>query len=202
MGKLFKMSSETGGRPFRLLLTGERGAGKTALCFKVLRQLGDMGKRCGGVLCPKLLGPEQEVVGIQVIDLLSVPSVPRTLARKDRPLEGPSFGAFFFSEEALQFGREALEKGAGQGDVLFADELGPLEMQGHGFFNLFDLIRNPRTPPMVISVRPALVPEVCHMMKSIRFSILEISPSNRDQAVPRLVSMIQGALSSGRDTTG
>jgi nucleoside-triphosphatase THEP1 len=152
--------------------------------------LRDKGLRPGGVVCPKLLDKAGEVIGIEVLNLLDEAPSSEVLARTDRTLDGPATGAYHFSDRGLRFGREALEAGARLGDVVFADEFGPLEMRGEGFSNLVDLARTPSTPPMVIVVRTELVPDVLGKLDPIPATVLEFESSHPGEIPARLLEAL------------
>jgi nucleoside-triphosphatase THEP1 len=152
--------------------------------------LRENGLRPGGVACPKLLGPAGEVIGIEVLNLLEDPPSREVLARTDREQDGPSTGAYHFSEKGLRFGREALEAGAKLGDVLFADELGPLEMRGEGFSNLIDIARTPTSPPMVIVVRSDLASGVCERLAPVPATLVRFESSHPAETPARLVELL------------
>ena len=174
----------------RILLFGERKSGKTTCCMTAARMLRENGLRPGGVVCPKLLDRAGEVIGIEVQNLLDDPPSREVLARTDRAMDGPSTGAYHFSEKGLQFGRKALDAGARLGDIVFADELGPLEMRGEGFSNLIDLARNPTTPPMVIVVRRDLVSDVCKALAPIPTPLLRFQSSHPEETPARLLELL------------
>jgi len=174
-------------RPLRLLLSGERGSGKTTLCLKTVEVLRQRGLRCGGVLCPKVFGEQGEILGIEAVDVAGDSKVRRLLARTDRVLNGPVIGPYSFSAEGLRFAQLALAGGAARGDILFADELGPLEMRGAGLVNLLPLALDAAVPPMVITVRPSLVPEVQEKLKGLRVLVVNIEAAGREQAERELL---------------
>ena len=178
------------GAPLRILLVGERKSGKTTCCMTAARMLREKGLRPGGVVCPKLLDPSGDVIGIEVMNLLDDPPSREVLARRDRGMDGPSTGAYHFSEKGLRFGREALDAGARLGDIVFADELGPLEMRGEGFSNLIDLARTPSTPPMVIVVRTDLVSDVCEELAPIPTTLLLFTSSQPEETPARLLELL------------
>jgi nucleoside-triphosphatase THEP1 len=181
-------------RPLRILLVGERKSGKTTCCLTTARMLREQAMRPGGVVCPKLYDDTGRVTGIEVLNILTDPPSREVLARTDCCMDGPSTGAYHFSERGLQFGRDALEAGARLGNVVFADEFGPLEIRGKGFSNLLDLARTPSTPPMVIVVRRELVSQVCKALEPLAVTELEIHSSNRDLKPSRLLDLLRGSI--------
>lgn len=178
-------------RPFRILLVGDRKSGKTTCCLKTVRMLHEQGIRPGGVVCPKLFDDTGRVMGIEVLNILTDPPSREVLARTDRGMDGPSTGAYHFSKRGLQFGREALESGVKLGDVVFADELGPLEMRGEGFSNLLDLARTSSTPPMVIVVRTDLARDVCRELEPLPVTVVEMDSSNREESPVLLLDLLR-----------
>lgn len=181
--------------PLRILLVGERGSGKTTIFLRAVRRLEEKGIRCGGAVCTKMLDVEGKVIGIEVSDLSGESPGPRLLARTDRVLDGPETGKYRFSFQGLDFGRNVLKRGAMYADVLFADELGPLEMRGQGFHNLFGLAEDPATPPMAIAVRPSLAEEVSRRMQPLPITVVEVTPSRRREALEDLVRILMGGVS-------
>lgn len=175
----------------RILLAGERKSGKTTCCLIAARLLREKGVHPGGVICPKLYDPAGRVTGIEVLNVLSDPPSREVLARTDSSLDGPRIGAYQFSQRGLEFGRQALEAGVRLGDIIFADELGPLEMRGEGFSNLLDLARTPSTPPMLIVARTELVSSVVKELEPIPVTVLGMNSSNRDQVPARMIELLR-----------
>ena len=186
--------NDTGGgpaRPLRILLVGERKSGKTTCCMTAARMLREKGLRPGGVVCPKLLDRAGEVIGIEALNLLDDPPSREVLARTDRGTgRAQHRGLSLLAREGLRFGREALDAGARLGDIVFADELGPLEMRGEGFSNLIDLARTPSTPPMVIVVRRDLVSDVCKELAPIPTTVLQFESSHPEETPARLLELL------------
>ncbi len=181
-------------RPMRILLAGERKSGKTMCCTACAGMLRERGVRPGGVVCPNLLDRAGEVIGIEVLNLLDDPPSREVLARTEAEMDGPSTGKYHFSQKGLRFGREALEAGVRAGDIVFADELGPLEMREEGFSNLLDLARAPSTPPMIIVVRRELVPDVRRKLDPIPAVLFELQSFQPDEAPARLLDLLLGRV--------
>ncbi len=188
--------------PLRILLVGERGAGKTTCCAAAATRLRERGLRPAGVLCPKLVDGAGRVTGIEILDLLPDPPSRRVLARTDQALAGPRTGAYRFSEEAFRFGRLALEEGARRGDVLFADEVGPLEMRGEGLSNIFALARSPAPLPMVLVVRTSLVSELAERLHPTPVTVLELPPLRGKETSVRLLELLGPHLPPARARWG
>lgn len=72
---------------------------------------------------------------------------------------GIKFRRFYFSPEGLEFACRALLQAAREAEIAVVDEVGPLELQGHGFATGIRAVRESRKP-IVITVRPRLVEDV------------------------------------------
>ncbi len=139
------------------LLSGEIGAGKTTICQRVLALARKRGYRCGGLLTPAIFDQDGNKIGIEALDPLSGQSW--TLARADRPMDGPQTGRYHFEARALQRCLTAIEQGATEGDLLLIDEIGPLELeQEKGLSPVLDILLH--TPRVLVVVRSDLLDQL------------------------------------------
>ncbi len=137
------------------LVTGGRGAGKTRWCEALARAERDAGLAVAGLVSPPVLvGGEK--TGIDLLDVAS--GERRRLAERARAdLPGTGGLGWHFDPEALAFGNALLAR-IGACDLLFVDELGPLEFgRGSGLTAAFALLDSRRYRLAVVVVRPALV---------------------------------------------
>ena len=136
-----------------LVLTGERGAGKSSSCARIAGLAAARGWRVAGVLSPALL-EEGQKVGILVTDLCSGQT--RPLARLNRNHK-PGGLAYKFDPSALAWADAAVAAST-PCDLLILDELGPLEIeQGRGMVSAFRVLRDGRYRLAVVVVRPSLL---------------------------------------------
>jgi nucleoside-triphosphatase THEP1 len=146
------------GRAAVHLVTGGRGAGKTALLMETASLLRASGIRVAGVCAPGIWRDGRRE-GFDALDLSSGDR--RALCRRGEAAGGVSAGPFHFLEEGLALGHAALspERLSGAG-VVFVDEVGILEMGGKGWAPDLDALSCDRSRPMVWAVREGLVSEV------------------------------------------
>lgn len=141
-----------------VLLTGERGEGKTTLCLALAEQACRAGWRVGGIVSPGDWHDGQRV-GYRVRDLLS--GEERPLAQRSAQEGAIRVGPFSFDPEGIAFGRRALQEALSHRvQLLIVDEVGPLELRGEGWAPLLDRLHTEGTKVMVWVVRPELVEEV------------------------------------------
>ena len=71
-------------------------------------------------------------------------------------------GAFGFTEEGLAFGNNCLQQALKtQVDVLFIDEIGPLELRGEGWYPSLQMIATAKIAKIVFTSRPTTVTQIC-----------------------------------------
>ncbi len=122
-------------RPARILVTGERDAGKTVFCRALVEAVRALPgpPAVAGVVSPRVYeGGEQ--VGIDVEDLRTGRRRRlATLRSPGEPALSEATKLWRFDEEALAWGNEVL-RSATPCDLLVVDELGPLEFEeGRGW---------------------------------------------------------------------
>lgn len=141
----------------RVILTGERGEGKTTLCLALAEEARRAGWTVGGVVTPgRWDGGQRD--GYRVKDLLTGEERPLASRSGERTIR---VGSFSFDSEGIAFGRRALEAAlAAKVQLLIVDEIGPLELRGDGWAPLLDRLHSGAPGAMVWVVRPELVEEV------------------------------------------
>jgi nucleoside-triphosphatase THEP1 len=156
-----------------ILITGERGSGKTSLLTETVGLLHKQGRSAGGILSP---GFWQESVrtGYDVVDAATGQRHP--LARRSsQPAPGQRC-AFTFDEGGFAEGRRALERARHvERSILFVDEVGPVEMEGGGWADQLDWIRRRHDGVAVWVVRPSLVEAVRQRWDLPESAVLEAS---------------------------
>jgi nucleoside-triphosphatase THEP1 len=140
---------------FMIVITGEKGIGKTTVLRKVVE---GSKKDFYGVISDRF------EKGYYVEDLKT--GERRILCSENGP--GLKLRRFFFNMESLQFVIESLERG---GDILVYDEIGYLEMERA--LDIFCYIRE----PAIVIVRKELVDT---FSSGIDAEIFEVNQENRD----------------------
>jgi nucleoside-triphosphatase THEP1 len=158
--------------PLAIILTGERGSGKTSVCVELARR----SKSFVGLVSPPILDAGGRRVGFSALCLES--GRRWELARCDADLGGPRWGRFSFSPEgigrAVDCLRAALDRGAPVDPlVTVIDEIGPLELQaGAGLAPLLPLLRD--AGRLLLVVRPSLVDRVRELLPRHRVEVMGV----------------------------
>ncbi len=138
-----------------ILLSAQKGSGKTTALIRLLEKLNSLTVRSCGVLSPPV-----EVNGEKIaIDLMDAGTGERK--RLAVPVENgipePTGLHWRFDSTSLTWGNQLLAN-AVPCDILFVDELGPLEFNhGEGLTNGFAAIDSHRFLVALVTIRPSLL---------------------------------------------
>ncbi len=166
-----------------VILTGERGAGKTMLCLA----LAALSPRYAGLACPCIHDAAGAPVGFAARCLAT--GGEWVLGRSDVELGGPRFGRFSFSsagvDRAIDCLREVLTpplRGAQPGTapdcVVIVDEIGPLELdRGEGLAPVLPLLAG--AGHLLLVARPSLTDRVEAFVPLHERRIIAVTPENR-----------------------
>jgi len=145
----------------RILVTGERGAGKTVFCRAVVEAVRALPgpPAVAGVVSPRAYEGGGQV-GIDVEDLRTGRRRRlATLRSPGEPARSQATRLWRFDEEALAWGNEVL-RSATPCDLLVVDELGPLEFEESGGWSAgLAAVDSGAFSAAVVVVRPRLLPE-------------------------------------------
>ncbi len=136
-----------------IVLTGDRGIGKTTTCLQLAQRAQADGFDCAGIVS---LGrfTDGDKLGIDLLDLRTQTRC--SLAEADDRPAPLRTGRYRFDVAAMQRGLDWLEA-ACPCDLLIIDELGPLELErGEGWANALGILRTGHFRLAVVVVRPAL----------------------------------------------
>lgn len=166
-----------------IILTGERGVGKSTVCRKTVALAQRKGYVCGGVLTLARDGVRE------VVDVRS--GHHRRLTTGCEGERAIIQGRFRFDPRTLSWGDDALSQ-ASPCDLLVIDEIGPLEMaRGKGWVNAFDVLRAGTYALALLVVRPELIDQARDRLGGCTLEVLTVTRENRDSLPIRLVNMME-----------
>jgi nucleoside-triphosphatase THEP1 len=178
------MASATGSV---VLVTGERGVGKTQLCQQVVELAGKEGYRCAGVLSRAVLEGSDKVA-IILRDVAT--NVEKALAVADNTPGDIRCGRYRFVPAALEWGSRLLA-GATPCDLLIVDELGPLELTlGRGLVTALDVLHEGAFSLALVVVRSELLNTLRERLYWAETRVVEVDLENRDQLPGQIVSLL------------
>jgi nucleoside-triphosphatase THEP1 len=165
-----------------IVLTGERGIGKSTVCRRTIALAQSAGYTCGGILT---------LAHDDVRDVLDVSSgdVRRLTLEADAP-QAIDQGRFRFDPQVLGWGNMALTRTT-PCDLLVVDEIGPLELERRGGWeNAFDVLRGRDFALALVVVRPELVIKAQLRLPDCATVVLTVTRENRDQLPGTLMGVL------------
>ncbi|HHX63400.1 MAG TPA: hypothetical protein GX702_00765 [Chloroflexi bacterium] len=161
--------------PCRVIVTGQRGAGKSTWCDELLRLAVSQGWQVAGVWSPAVFEKDVKVG----IDMVGLPDGERRrLAVLRRDGDTNPFGMrWSFDDETIAWGNAVLAN-TDAPDLLMIDELGPLEFEhGQGLTEGLRAVDRRRYRLAVIVIRPELLAEALRRWPDARV----VTPPNRER---------------------
>jgi len=157
-----------------IILTGERGIGKSTICLKVSELLSEKHYPHAGIISTAIFDHTGQKAGFEALDLVTGERWPLGRMRdmdapdnlsgrdSDDDSETPVYGPYvFFSrgfERAVGSVLESMEK---HYRLIILDEIGPFELEMHrGFWHVYTRLWFYEKQHLLLVVRPALVSSV------------------------------------------
>ncbi len=168
-----------------IILTGERGIGKTTICRETVRLARASKRDCGGILTLSHAGM-REVYDVRTGDIHRL---------TQEAGAGPAVvqGRFRFNPETLSWGNEVLARSV-PCDLLVVDEIGPLEIErDRGWATAFEVLRDREFALAVVVVRPELVAQAQMRLPGFDAGVLRVTRGNRDGLPGLLMEELKGA---------
>ena len=154
-----------------VIVTGDRGAGKTTFCARLIELARSDSRSIGGVLSPAVFN-QGEKIGIDAIDLRTHER--RRLAdRFDPAHQGPNTRRWSFHAATVEWGNTVLQSAA-PCDVLIVDELGTLEFdRGEGWLTGLTVLDAGEYQLGLVVIRPELLPQARQRWPQARVIAIE-----------------------------
>ena len=178
-GESIEMSART------IIMTGERGVGKTTVCQRVVALARASQYSCGGLLTLAHPDGSRDVLDVGSGD-------ERRLTLPPNSDQGVVQGCFRFDPETLAWGNDVLSRILAC-DLLVVDELGPLEIKrGRGWVRAFDVLRDASFTLAIVVVRPELVVQAQLRLPTSATTVFTVTLENRDSLPEGLVQTLHG----------
>ncbi len=157
-----------------VVLTGERGVGKSTVCCETIVLAQARGYTCGGIITLSHPNGARDLLDARSGDVRKLTLAP------DAELAVVQ-GRFRFNPETLEWGNTALACALAC-DLLVVDELGPLEIErGEGWQSAFDALRRTDFVLALVVVRPELVVQAQIRLPGSATTVIAATRQNRDR---------------------
>lgn len=174
-----------------ILLTAERGAGKTTACQRLIALARADGCTPGGIVAPARYDTAGSKVGIDVVDVAS--GERRSLAMVERDALRATVGQYRFDPAVEAWALHVLLTSLDQPlDIAIIDEIGPLELlQGKGYAPVLERLPHARCRSAVILVRTSLAETLVERLRPLSPVTVRLPLTNRDEVPPTLLQEVQ-----------
>ena len=163
-----------------VIITGERGAGKTTLAAAVVERLRMAGVRVGGILAPGIYRDDRRY-SFEVVALAT--GERRPLSARDPKPGWIEEQCFWVDPAGYALGNAALADG--DADVVVVDEVGPWELAGSGWaVRLDELVAG--TVPLLLVVRGKCLFDVVTRWQLEPTAIVDVA-EGRPEAIAALL---------------
>ena len=170
-----------------IIITGERGVGKTTVCQKAVAVAQSEDYVCNGLLTLNQPDGERDVVDVCSGDKRRLTVGPDT---EPAVLQG----RFRFDPETMAWGNQVLAR-SHDCQLLVVDELGPLEIErGGGWYKAFYALQRGDYALAVAVVRPELVIPAQLRLPSGAATVLNVTPDDRDDFPSVLIEILEGEI--------
>ena len=184
-----RLDDEAAARRTTIVLTGDRGAGKTSFLLRLLTELQGSGWAVGGILAPAVISNGKRL-GYDIHDVRTGLSVP--LCRSGNPGRRTEAGPYSFFPSGIAFGRKALSTRFLAGvDVVCIDEIGPLEFRGEGWAPAVRELLRDLEAPLVLVVRSSLLDRLSMFLDGEPGAYWNPSTTTRGEALDQLHALLR-----------
>ena len=170
-----------------IILTGERGVGKTTVCQKLIAVAQSKGYVCSGILTVSQPDDERDVIDVRSGETRRLTVGPDV---EDVVIQG----RFRFDPETLTWGNEALSQSR-DSQLLVVDELGPLEIErGGGWYRTFYALQRNDYALAIVVVRPELVIPAQLRLPTGATTVLTVTPDDREDFPFILIEILENEI--------
>ena len=169
------------------LLSGQRGAGKTAFCQTLISHARLEGWQVGGLITPAIITGKSKI-GILAESLKTGETRPLASLDQSASLDLP-VGKWYFDRSVIAWGNRVIQE-SNPCDLLIVDEFGPMELIRHkGWWDSVGIFDSNEFRVALVVVRPELQ-EVARQALNISRTIILGEGQQTDQLVQDFWSKI------------
>jgi nucleoside-triphosphatase THEP1 len=153
------------------LLSGPVHSGKTTLLKKAAREFKNQGVRIDGFLSEAVFAGKDRT-GYDLLDIQEERSLP--LLRIAGEEEWQKTGPYFFVPLGIEKAEKIILRSGGV-DICVVDEVGPLEIEGRGFWPALERVLLPPSTHFLISVRESILENFMEILGKTDAKVFDIT---------------------------
>lgn len=175
-----------------ILLSAERGAGKTTACLRLVALARGAGLTAGGIVAAARYDADGVKTGIDVMDVAG--GGRRALAVVEPDHDRATVGQYRFDPDAQAWALAVLLSSLERPlDLIVVDEIGPLELlHGRGYAPVLGRLPSARCRSAVIVVRTSLAKALADRLGALSPTTVPLTLANRDEVPETLLREIEG----------
>lgn len=175
-------------RPDVVIITGELHQGKTTFARFIVNKLIEKEFKPGGFLSVGI-NEEQRRSGFILHNINTADETELCSDRKDE--NRLNYGRYYFDRDAIAEGEKILNKDNLTGkDLIVIDEIGPLELRGHGWSSAIDSACQTMTLPHLWVIRRSIVPDVVKKWSVGSAYVFDIGTDTKEEALEKTIELI------------
>ncbi len=171
-----------------IIITGDKGSGKTTLISQTAAILAAQGVQTAGILQPAVF-ENQIKNGYAVKDLKTGEQT--WLCKRDETLSADAPGRFRFFDQGIALGEAALHpERLQEAAVLVVDEIGPFELQGMGWDQTLQQLLPGFDKPIMLVVRSSCIDDVIYRYKRSLKAIYKARDTNPEDLARDIILVL------------
>jgi nucleoside-triphosphatase THEP1 len=168
-----------------ILVTGDRGDGKSTMLAELASLFKSQGIQTGGIISPAVFEE-----GIKAgYDLINIATSEQQRLSQIHKREGmANVGRFYFFDEGIVFGKSALAvKNNQNSQIVFIDEIGAWELQGQGWAESLNELIMQCDMPVILAVNKKFIDEVVSSWQLLNPLVIDVKKTSTKEAFQEIM---------------
>lgn len=166
-----------------VIITGDKGAGKTTYAQQLVGTMKNKNVRISGILA---LGKFEDNIRTQ-FDLVDIQTNEKMLLASTQIKSDLRFGKFYFNKEAFSFGEKVIARDVENSDYIIIDELGMLEVQNGGWYRIIEELFKYSDKRQIWLVRRKYIDNLVKNFGIVDACIIDVDKDNIEEFINKMI---------------